>query len=163
MARPYLQNDRLHLKRRAAPSEAQEFIESAIPYDNDKCLIWPFGRTIDGYAAYRSRHAAQYICETIYGKRPSNGQTAHSCGDRLCINPRHLRWSTAKENALDKLHHGTWPTGPKNGRSMISEDQVREIRSLAGKISYRKMAKDFGISKSAIEAIINRKNWGYLK
>jgi HNH endonuclease len=163
MAKHYLQNDRLHLKRRAARSEARNFIEAAIYFDQSECLIWPFGRTTDGYAAYRSRHAAQYICESVYGEKPIGNQTAHSCGDRLCVNPKHLRWSTPRENSLDKLDHGTWPRGLKNGRSMISEDQVREIRYLAGKVSYKKMAKDFGISKSAIEAIVNRKNWSYLK
>lgn len=163
MAKFYLQDDRLYLKRRARPNEATDFINMAILSNQNECLIWPFGRTSKGYAAYGPKNAAQYICEMVYGDKPIDMQSAHSCGDKLCVNPRHLRWATPKDNNYDKKKHGTWPSGVNNGRAIISEDQVREIRTLAGKISYRKMAKKFGISKSSIEAIVNRKNWGSIQ
>lgn len=87
-----------------APSGMDETIAVALASNTDQCILWPHGQTNNGYPSMgpsRPR-AHRYVCEQKYGPAPK-GKTdaAHSCRNRLCINPRHLRWATRSENMMD--------------------------------------------------------------
>jgi DNA-binding transcriptional regulator YiaG len=62
----------------------------------------------------------------------------------------------------DMVDHGTSPKGERNGSSRLSEDQVREIRSLRGRVSQRKIAQTFGIAQMTVSDIQRRKSWPWL-
>lgn len=66
----------------------------------------------------------------------------HSCGNEKCINPDHLRWGTGKENAADKILHGT--SGCKLQDYQVFE--VHEKRSLNTKL----LANQYNISERTI-------------
>jgi hypothetical protein len=56
------------------------------------------------------RRAHRVMCEIAHGPKPAPGfVAAHTCGKGRegCVNPRHLRWASQKENMADKLLHGT--------------------------------------------------------
>jgi hypothetical protein len=54
--------------------------------------------------------------------------------------------------------------GEFNGRSKLKNEQVIEIRKLREEknISYGKLALKFGVSKSVIIKIVNRKSWSHI-
>ena len=66
----------------------------------------------------------------------------HSCGNEKCINPDHLRWGTAKENAADKILHGT--SGNK-----LNDNQVHEIYQNRDS-STKLLAMQYNISERTI-------------
>lgn len=93
------------------------WIKANVNFSGDECLIWPFGRTTDGYPCkitfsfLEKMLAHRLMCQLAHGKPPAPDlHAAHSCGNGhlACINPKHLRWATRKENEQDKILHRTY-------------------------------------------------------
>lgn len=92
-----------------------EFIDYAISADTNDCIIWPFAvRQSSGYGAHSVRSKGEktnydvhrYVCCQAHGPAPKGLEAAHKCGQKLCINPRHLYWATPSKNMQDALEHG---------------------------------------------------------
>jgi hypothetical protein len=133
-------------------------------YEGTDCLIWPFARNPDGYANMGGERPIRIMCRLAHGEASTKAhQAAHSCGNGKggCVHPKHLRWATRKENALDSLHHGTRARGEKQGHAKLTENQVREIRRLynAGGISQSEIGRRFGVSVQAVWDITHFVNW----
>ena len=138
-------------------------------YSGDDCLKWPFavnenGRgllLIDGKAI----SAPKAMCIAAHGNPPtSKHEAAHSCGNGHlgCMNPKHLRWATRKENEADKKHHGTIRQGTKINTHKLTEEQVHYIRSRKGVQTGLSLAKEFGVSATNISYILSGKYWKFL-
>ena len=131
-------------------------------------MLWPYGKNENGYGqlrvGVRQRRAHQYVCEKVHGEAPSGEyQVAHSCGNRACVNPRHLRWATPAENTADKVIHGTQQIGERNGQARLREFQVREILRLKGIQTQRAIAEKFCVSQFTIAQIHRRKAWAWVE
>lgn len=83
-------------------------------------------------------------------------------GQKRC-RESNLRWGTRQENEADKLEHGTRAHGERNGHSRLKETDVRDIRSRAGKVSRRLLANEYGVCRTHIDGIINRRTWKHLE
>lgn len=143
--------------------------EVAMPFDGDECLIWPFARSVDGYARVtidgEKRQVSRVICEEVNGVPPSpNHEAAHSCakGHLGCVTKGHLSWKTKVGNEADKLIHGTIARGERNGLSKLTEEDVREIRLLTETLSQQKIAHRFGVSQTTIGFVLRRETWGWM-
>lgn len=83
-------------------------------YQGMGCRIWKGCYTDSGYGiatksryGYRTAHVASYYLyyyKTNVEHLPGI-QILHSCNNRGCINPLHLREGTAKDNADDRKKH----------------------------------------------------------
>lgn len=71
------------------------------------CKIWTGSLTTAGYAGNVSKAvrgkskelcAYQIACEQQNGPRPVGAQASHLCHNKLCYEPSHLIWETAKQN-----------------------------------------------------------------
>lgn len=143
--------------------EPLRFLEAALRHDGDQCLVWPYGRiggrgygviNVDG----KKRVAHRVVCESVNGPAPTaEHQAAHNCGNASCVNPKHLRWATPKENCADKVMHGTHNRGARNGTAKLSERQVAAIR--ASTLPFRDIAQTFGVSPNTIARIASGKSW----
>lgn len=74
-----------------------------------------------------------------------------------------LRWGTMKQNSHDKIKHG-YGFGERHGRAILTEKDVREIRRryIPYKVSFPKLAKEYGVHHSAIYSIIIGKTWKHI-
>lgn len=150
--------------------EAKQFFENVvIPYEGDDCLIWPFARSHSGYGhlGWRGKICivSRLVCEDRYGPPPSpEYHASHSCGrgHEGCVSRKHLSWKRPEANWADRVIHGTHNRGEQAGRSKLKEDDVRKIRSLLGKTEQQELARRFGVSRSVISHIANRRTWAWL-
>lgn len=137
-------------------------------YEGKDCLIWPFAISKDtGYglmvANGAGSNAHRVMCEMAHGKSPyPDYDAAHSCRNRACCNPRHLRWASRSENMMDKVRDGTDNRGEKNHKAKLTEEDVRSIRSLRGRESQREIARRFRVDQSTVCYIQTGKDWNWL-
>ena len=140
------------------------WLVKALAHDSDECLLWPFGCFDSGYPLVTKDHtplrAHRELCRLAHGEPPTpRHEAAHSCGTRGCMNRRHLRWATRKENEADKLKQGR-PHGPRremHGCHKLTEAEVLAIRACGG--SQSKTAAQYGVSQTTVWEIRNRKTW----
>jgi len=149
--------------------EPMQWMKEHISHTGNECLTWPFATLSNGYGEI-SRNGStmgthRLMCELAHGLAPTEDhQAAHSCGNGHlgCVNPRHLRWATSAENLSDRASHGTLNRGVRNGKAILSEDQVREIKKLKGTLSERKIAALFNVSRATVNFILSGRNWAWL-
>ncbi len=154
---------------RVVENKRLQFVkETAAHYVGDDCFIWPFAKSSRGYGplTIRGRQTSAHVlvCELVHGPKPGpEYEVAHNCGVRACCNPRHIRWATRRENHADKLLHGTAQRGEKHPRVKLTEEQVKEIRSLAGQLAHKQIAERYRITSGTVSNIINRHTWSWLE
>jgi hypothetical protein len=133
----------------------------------DGCTAWPFAK-VAGYGSVRvagkSELVHRFVCQSAHGEPPSpRHEAAHSCGNPICCNPRHLRWATPKENCSDKKLHGTQPVGERVGGSRLTEADVIEMRRLRRKgVTYQSIADKFKHELGATRRVIIGETWSHL-
>lgn len=150
--------------------KTQGFLKQATSYDGEDCLIWPYARLKNGHAVIniggKVKIVSRLVCESANGQPPSpKHEAAHSCGNGHlgCIAPKHLRWATRLENERDKFIHGTTNRGERSPMAKLTECSVREIRKrLDAGIRMAQVAREFGISPSAVLNVKTGRNWWFV-
>lgn len=107
------------------------------------------------------------VAKTFVSNPENKPQVNHKSGNKLDNTLWNLEWNTAKENSNHAIAIGIDSVvGEHNGRSILTEKQVIEIRSgYIPKIynNYRKrMAEKYGISKSVIHKIVMGYSWKHI-
>jgi hypothetical protein len=134
------------------------------------CLEWPFSRRSKGYGGVhangRKAYAARVVCEIVKGPAPSPAhEAAHSCGRGHlgCVSGAHVRWATPKENAADKIQHGTQPRGEKHPRAKLTVVDVQQLRAAcrAG-LTQRSLSRRFGIHFATVWGIVHGNAWTHV-
>ena len=93
----------------------------------------------------RDRAAHIVYWERENGPVPPGHELHHRCEQKSCMRPDHL------EPLTDAEH--------KHRHTIVSAEEVAEIRTLARTMSRRDIAKQFGISKPYVTAIVSRRCW----
>lgn len=151
------------LKGNAAHGSGKRWLVEHKDHSGLECLQWPFSKTGVGYGLVRvqpgnpsMQTASRYMCELANGPPPFEWyQAAHSCGDRGCVNPKHLSWKTPTDNLLDRREHGTFPQGSRNPNSKLSAADVSYILSMKGMVVQQRLAEMFGVSHGTISRIMS--------
>lgn len=140
-----------------------QFIVAASESQIDECIEWPYFRMKNGYGQvsdHQGMHLAhRAVCVLAHGPAPfRKAQAAHSCGNRGCVNPRHLRWASQEENDDDKRRHGTWDS--RKSGAKITPDMARLIRSdrAAGR-TYEQIAATRGVTKAIVGQVVTGRSW----
>lgn len=103
--------------------------------------------------------------EHEHGPVPEGMFVLHSCDNRKCANPAHLRVGTHQDNMDDKVERGRcWRgLGERNAASRLTGADVAEIRRLYASGAPRKdLAAQYGTSRSNIDLIVTGKRWAHL-
>lgn len=143
--------------------------------ERDECWPWIGNKTPKGYGRFRFRGplvASTRFSILIATGISSEDLVCHRCDNPPCINPAHLFYGTYSENLKDAYSKGRKkPTispacreARRNTRNHVklTPDQVREIRRRTGVESDRKLGKQFGVDRTVIYKIRNRKIWNHL-
>lgn len=170
------QKDQFMLMSLHRPEIAERFKTESGPIQADGCQLWVGGLAKDGYGKFSvwlnhsnkvtsPAHRLSLMLAVGMPESPEL-QAAHSCRNRHCVAPAHLRWATAEENAADRKRDGTQnrTIGRMHGKAKLTPDQVREIRFTytLGDVTQRQLADRFGVAQSAISNIVNKRRWGFL-
>ena len=105
------------------------------------------------------------VLEAFVGPCPDRMETRHLNGHKQDNRVKNLTWGTKSQNELDKVRHGTSLRGKGAGKrkAILTEDAVREIRSLDGVVSLEELAERFGCSTWAINSVICRDSWTHVE
>ena len=136
------------------------WIMENVGHQDDECLLWPFRLSTPGYAQFSHEKkvylAHRYMCRLTHGDPPApEYHAAHSCGNRRCVNPRHLIWKTQTDNQLDRRVHGT----NNKARTKLTPLQAQQIRQLKGIETAIETAARYGITESNVRQIQEGKTW----
>lgn len=112
--------------------------------------------SVDGKKLNMSR----YIYELNYDKIPPDMLVMHICDNPSCINPLHLKLGSHQENMVDRNNKQRQARGENNGRSKLTEGQVKEI--LRSNLPKRRLAKMYGVVPAVIRKIKNGVLWRHV-
>lgn len=147
------------LKQEAAKDMPMEFTQAEVDRfmakvdrtpghgrDGD-CWEWtaaldPSGYALGVYVRGRRVRGTHFALAMAGKPRPGQLLALHSCDNRSCVNPNHLRWGTDAENAEDHRQRG------RRGAHWLPDETVIAIlRSPGRNID---VARKFGITQSAV-------------
>lgn len=132
------------------------------------CWKWTGGKM--PYAGYgRKKYGGRYVLVHRLAARVWLGHEVrdprfvlHSCDNRLCFNPEHLRIGTNDDNMSDKAIRKR-VLGSRHPRAKLREPDIVVIRRmLAQGQSQRRVACLYGVSRGCIRSIEEGKNWKHV-
>ncbi len=101
------------------------------------------------------------------GEIPDGLFVCHRCDNPACVNPNHLFLGTQQDNIDDMWRKERGTRGTEVAMSVLTEDQVRSIRSQyvykSREFGARALADKFGVCPESIRKIVVGKTWGWLK
>ncbi len=146
------------------------------------CWLWKAAKTTHGYGAVKIAGRVLFAHRVAYAlinrSTPVDKLVCHSCDNPACINPLHLFLGSHADNSRDMRNKNrqaigarngtkTCPAsiarGDKHGRSILSSEQVANIKRLlsAGE-TCRKIGSMFGVGRSTVGEIKRGRTWTHI-
>jgi hypothetical protein len=96
------------------------------------------------------------IAKMFLGDKPPGMQTNHRNGNKKDNRLLNLEYVTPKENSQHAYKTGLSKgcSGEKNGRAILTNGQVEELRKLKGFFTYKELGVVFGIAESTVSNIM---------
>ena len=140
------------------------------------CWLWTGAIGASGYGNFSIDDAtvgAHRVAFRLANGREPVGLLLHSCDNRRCVRPEHLREGTQAENLQDAVARGRVASGDRNGarlhperlargeahppQARLTDEDVATIRGLvANGHSHRRVARLFGVTFQTISKIVRR-------
>lgn len=144
------------------------FMKNVSPEPNSGCWLWTASAGLRGYAqiglggAGRGSRVAHRVSYELFKGPITKGMSiCHSCDNRLCVNPDHLFEGTTNDNVQDAIAKKRNAFGSRCGRSVLTDDAVRDIRSSSlGTVA---LAKKYGVSPAAVSKVKSGKSWRHVE
>lgn len=125
------------------------------------CMEWQ-GPLTNGYGRIVVRgtivHAHREVLRLSTGEDPE--AVMHTCDNPPCINPKHLRSGTNRENTRDMVTKQRHAHGEKVHTAKLTVVDIRAIRKARAAGEYgTTLAKKYGVGHGTIYAICNNQTW----
>lgn len=165
---------------KTGPHVIVRFLRFIEPEDfrRDGCWNW-IGRVEDnGYPRFKPDGATEWAHRVAYelfiGPIHEGLDVCRSCDNRRCVRPDHLFAGTRLENMTDAMIKGRISRGQKHAEALLNgvripaakltTDSVRLIRQrLADGHRPSSIARDFGITAGAVNAIRRGTTWRHVR
>lgn len=134
------------------------------PFVDTKCYLWtcstsqtnPRG-SLRVHGKSMQPHAL--ACEIGAKRHRKDGEICrHLCGVDSCCNPEHIVFGTSKENAIDKIKHGSCST------VLLNEEKVIAIRKdyKTGNSTYESLGEKYNVSCGTIRDVVMGHTWKHV-
>jgi hypothetical protein len=133
------------------------------------CWEWSGVRWKNGYGRImvngkrRKAHRVSFLIHN--GFLTKKQLVCHTCDNPCCVNPEHLFLGSVKDNSDDKISKMRHGIGSRNGRSVLSQDQVlmlRSMRVIDVIDSLKEIADRLSVSTVSVRNVIKRKTWKHI-
>jgi hypothetical protein len=139
---------------------------------DSSCWLWRGATNHNGYGVFRLESGATELAHRHSYKLAHPHTTItkgmlrcvmHSCDNRRCVNPDHLKPGTPKRNAQDMKRKGRQikPGGKAHGNAKLTWSIIRNIRrNYQGKWGERvALCKQYNVGKATMRDILSGRSW----
>lgn len=110
----------------------------------------------------RNAYVHRLVAAAFLGAPPDGHITNHIDADKRNNVPSNLEYVTPQGNTQHARRLGLLAKGEDHGIAVLTEAEVREIRSLAPFHTQVTLAERFGVSKSTIGLIVHGRTWQHV-
>ena len=132
----------------------------------EECWIWNGSIGSDGYGNLKINQKSVKAHRYAYlEKGPLHPEliVRHTCHNKKCVNPNHLKQGTHLDNMKDMVLAKRSRVGIKNNLVKLTEKEVFEIRSMIKTgLKDHIIAESFCVGRTTIRDIRRRKTWKHL-
>ena len=115
----------------------------------------------EGKLRFIGAHRASYML--FKGPIPEGKLVRHTCDNRACVNPAHLKLGTQVDNMNDCKERRRTAKGERVYGARLTADQVRELRRRYAEGEKQvDLAAAFGIIQPTVSQIVRRKTWQHV-
>lgn len=137
-------------------TQSERILRQHINHNGYPCVnLWR-----DGKGRVKAVHIL--LLEAFVGERPPGFHACHSDGNPANLSLDNLRWDTPSANQKDRIKHGTHHRGSRHGNAKLSEEKVKYIFEELAKMRLQvDLARELGVSESAISMVVTGRSWHY--
>lgn len=137
----------------------------------EDCWEWQGALYSNGYGFVRRRKYKKAILAHRYsfflcGKLEdlfSSIKVLHKCDNPKCVNPDHLYLGTQQDNMRDKIDRNRQAKGSRQGKSILTEEIVLEIKKLLlTKMPKIEISKTLNVSPQCVYDIGRDRTWKHI-
>lgn len=123
---------------------------------------WQYSKTPLGGGKYQRHrvYAHRLSWELNEGAIPEGMVVCHRCDNPGCVNPAHLFLGTMADNQRDMARKGRSPRGERQGKSKLTEADVRAI--LASSEPHAIVGRRYGVTVGTVSDIRRKITWSHL-
>lgn len=150
----------------ALPKELQEVVRSKFDMhtkrgEKNQCWMWTGPTYKGGYGQiglyrkaagihfYASAHRLSWMLRYNV-PMPQDLLACHTCDTPACVNPYHIRLSTAKENTRDMVVRGRWIGGRASKKQLPIEDRVAIVKECINGATLESLSKKYSLDTTTI-------------
>lgn len=126
----------------------------------DGCWTWSASKKPNGYGQFmmwpKLRYAHRVAYEMLVGELPDKADLDHTCHNRACVNPEHLRLTTRKQNLEN--HSGAPSNNTSGVRGVSWHRQHGKWHARVGHLGRTYNAGLFDTIAEAEAAVIAKRN-----
>ena len=117
----------------------------------------------DGHGRSRKFYVHALVLTAFLGPCPQGQVCRHLDGNSANNDKNNLCWGTYLQNSRDTQDHGHQLRGEHAKSHKLTAEQVMEIRRIHGTRPLRDIARDYGVSHTAIRRAALGIKWAYLE